>query len=100
MGAQANKRISQDKGLFPPSSGFSARIWPISRKGGQTLLKPPFVARPLAAAQLNPKLSEKSGKDPPAGSFLTEAQKLAPKGPLCGLIGAFWAILGQKYLPF
>ena len=27
-------------------------IWPISKKGGQTPLKPPFVTPPFAAAQL------------------------------------------------
>ena len=62
MGVQANLRISEEKGLFPPFSGFSrcsshppeksekrqkkgekCRFWPISRQGGQTPLKPPFV---------------------------------------------------------
>ena len=32
--------------------GEHGLFWPISRKGGQTPLKPPFVAPPSAAAQL------------------------------------------------
>ena len=70
MGAEANRRISEERGLFPPFSGFSrcspglpekgrkrqkkgekGRFRPISRTGGQTPLKPPFVTPPFAAAQ-------------------------------------------------
>ena len=46
--------------LFAPSGkarkrqkkGDFGRFWPISRQGGQTPLKPPFVTPPFAAAQL------------------------------------------------
>ena len=56
--------MSEEKGLFPPFSGFSGalrtlwkrpkkgekgRFRPISRKGGQTPLKTPFVTPPFAA---------------------------------------------------
>ena len=71
-GFKQNLRISEEKGLFPPiSSGFprcsfvpcgkgrkrqkkgeKGRFRPISGKGGQTPLKPPFVTPPFAAAQL------------------------------------------------
>ena len=63
--------MSEEKGLLPPFSGFprllapsgkgrkrqkkgeKGRFRPISRKGGQTPLKPPFVTPLFAAAQYN-----------------------------------------------
>ena len=36
--------------LHPPEKGEKGRFRPISRKGGQTPLKPPFVTPPFAAA--------------------------------------------------
>ena len=70
MGVLANLRISEEKGLFPPFSGFPrcsshppetgakrqkkgkrGRFRPISRKGSQTPLKLPFVIPPFAAGQ-------------------------------------------------
>ena len=70
MGVEGNPRISEEKGLFPPFSGFSrcssgppekgdkgrkrakkADFGRFSGKGSHTPLKPPFVAPPFAAAQ-------------------------------------------------
>ena len=62
MGAQAYLRTSEEKAfpLFsgfpkcsshPPEKGEKGRFRPISRKGGQTPLKPQFVAPPFAAPQ-------------------------------------------------
>ena len=81
MGVQGNPRVSEEKGLLPPFSGFSqvlfgpsgkgrkgqkkgekGRFRPISGTGDQTPLKPPFVTPPFAAAQLG---SETSAKFPP-----------------------------------
>ena len=72
MGVEGNPMISEEKGLFPPFSGFprcssgppergekrqkkgeKGRFRPISGKGGQTPLTPAFVAPPFAAAQSN-----------------------------------------------
>ena len=67
MGVETNLRISEAKGLLPPSAfprcssqpaekvgkGRKRPISvPMSRKGSQTPLKPPFVTPPFAAAQL------------------------------------------------
>ena len=37
------------KGRKRQEKGEKGRFWPISRKGGQTPLKPPFVTPPFAA---------------------------------------------------
>ena len=42
------------KGRKRQKKGDFGRFWPISRKGGQTPLKPPFVTPPFAAAQKIP----------------------------------------------
>ena len=71
MGVQGNPRISEEKGLFPPLSGFSRCSSGLPDKGekGRKMakkadfgrfpgraarhpLKPPFVTPPFAAAQL------------------------------------------------
>ena len=41
------------KGRKRQKKGEKGRFRPISRKGGQTPLKPPFVTPPFAAAQLS-----------------------------------------------
>ena len=41
------------KGRKRQKKGEKGRFWPISRKGGQTPLKPPFVTPPFAAAQVS-----------------------------------------------
>ena len=63
----ANLRIPEEEGFFPPFSVLFApsekwrkgqkkaekgRFRPISRKGSQTPLKPPFVTPPFAAASM------------------------------------------------
>ena len=67
MGAQANRRTSEEKGPFPPLSGIprcrlgapkmgeKGRFRLIFRKGGETSLKPPFVNTPICGS---PKKSE------------------------------------------
>ena len=40
------------KGRKRQKKGEKGRFWPISRKGGQTPLKPPFVTPPFAAPQV------------------------------------------------
>ena len=59
------RRISEEKGHFPAFSGFpryssdppergeKGSTRPISRKSGQTPLKPPFVTPPCAAARFS-----------------------------------------------
>ena len=106
-----NPRISEEKGLFPPLSGFSrccsglpekgdkrqkkgekGRLRPISRTGGQTPLKPPFVTPAFAAFQTqnirnssqgkNQGTSKKQGKEGQGKTlFLTLFLDFGPKEP-------------------
>ena len=63
------------KGRKKKKTGKKGQFWPISRKGGQTPLKPPFVTPPFAAAQnmpgaSGPNKSPKSLDHSPKGFFL------------------------------
>ena len=46
--------VPSGKGRKRQKKGEKGRFRPISRKGGQTPLKPPFVTPPFAAAQIPP----------------------------------------------
>ena len=52
------------KGRKRQKKGDFGRFWPISRKGGQTPLKPPFVTPPFAAAQDTKHGLKNAKKDP------------------------------------
>ena len=50
------------KGRKRQKKGEKGRFWPISRKGGQTPLKPPFVTPPFAASQVWVQFRESSSQ--------------------------------------
>ena len=62
------------KGRKRQKKGEKGRFRPISRKGGQTPLKPPFVTPPFVAAQPHRSLSRLSGPSV-SGLCLTECPR-------------------------
>ena len=70
------------KGRKRQKNGQKGRFWPISRKGGQTPLKPPFVTPPFAAAQLSFRGNTCQQKDHPSGKpTLLAAPDCGSRGP-------------------